>query len=106
MGRNAGPSVISTGFPRPDPGNGFRAAERRDRRLPEPRRDDSGVSMKKAALNTAGTIFALVSIAHWVRYFRDDELVIGGYTVPVGLSLLAGAIILALSVWMFVAARD
>ncbi len=62
--------------------------------------------MKKVALKSAGTIFGLVSIAHWVRYFRDYELVIGGYTVPVGLSLLAGAIIFALAVWMFVAARD
>ena len=62
--------------------------------------------MKTAALKTAGTIFGLVSILHWVRYFRDDEVIISGCTVPVYLSLIFGIIILILSIWMFVVAKD
>ena len=62
--------------------------------------------MKKAALITAGGVFALVSAAHWVRYFRAEEIIVGGFAVPVGWSLVLGPIALALAVWMFLAARD
>lgn len=62
--------------------------------------------MKKVALNAAGTIFAIVSITHWVRYFREDEVIVSGYTVPLDLSLVLGALTLILAIWMFVAARD
>ena len=62
--------------------------------------------VKNVALKTAGTIFGLVSVAHWVRYFREAEAIVGGYTVPVSLSLALGIIVLMLSIWMFAAARD
>ncbi len=62
--------------------------------------------MKKAALLTAGGVFALVSAAHWVRYLRADEVIVAGYTVPVGWALVLGLMALALAVWMFLAARD
>ncbi len=62
--------------------------------------------MKNAALVTAGGVFALVSAAHWVRYFRADEVIVAGFAVPVGGSLLLGLIALALAVWMFLAVRD
>ncbi len=62
--------------------------------------------MKIVALKTAGTIFGVVSIFHWLRYFREDEVIVGGYTVPVYLSLVLGITILILSIWMFAAARD
>ncbi len=53
--------------------------------------------MKNAALYTAGTIFGLVSLAHLVRYFRADEVLIGGYSIPVLWSLILGVIILGLA---------
>ena len=62
--------------------------------------------MKTAALITAGCVFTLVSAAHWVRYLRTDELIVAGYTVPVGWSLVAALVILALAVWMLLAARS
>lgn len=61
--------------------------------------------MKKAPLITAGCIFTVVSVAHWVRYFQADEAIIAGYVVPVWWSLILGVGILALAVWMFLAAR-
>ena len=61
--------------------------------------------MKKPALITAGAVFTVVSAAHWVRYLRADEAIIAGYTVPVWWSLILGGVLLALAVWMFLAAR-
>ena len=61
--------------------------------------------MKKAPLITAGYVFTVVSAAHWVRYFQADEAIIAGYVVPVWWSLILGVGILALAVWMFLAAR-
>ena len=62
--------------------------------------------MKNIALKTAGIIFGIVSITHWARYFREVEIIVNGYTVHVFFSLIVGGVILALSVWMFVASRD
>ena len=62
--------------------------------------------MKKAALVTAGVIFFLVSVAHWVRFSRGDEVVVAGFVVPLGWSAAAGLVFLALALWMIVAARD
>ena len=61
--------------------------------------------MKNAALYTAAAVFALVSLAHWVRFFRADEVLIGGFSVPQSWSLVAGLVILALATWMLTAAR-
>ena len=61
--------------------------------------------MKNAALYTAASVFALVSLAHWVRFFRADEVLIGAFSVPVSWSLALGLVILALAAWMFTAAR-
>ena len=53
-----------------------------------------------------GTELAAVpAAAHWVRYFQADEAIIAGYVVPVWWSLILGVGILALAVWMFLAAR-
>jgi hypothetical protein len=62
--------------------------------------------MKNPALYTAGAIFGLVSLAHFVRYFRADEVLIGGYSIPVMWSLILGVVILALAGWMIAAARQ
>lgn len=62
--------------------------------------------MKNLALHIAGTLFALVSIAHWTRFFLDIGVVVGDYAVPVFLSLPIGIVTALLAAWMFVAARD
>ena len=62
--------------------------------------------MKNAALYIAGTIFGMVSLAHLVRYFRADEVLIGGYSIPVPWSLILGLVILGLAGWMVAAARQ
>ncbi len=62
--------------------------------------------MKKPALITSGCIFVLFSVAHWVRLFRGDEVIVAGYTVPVSWSAIAGGVSLVLAAWMFLAARD
>jgi hypothetical protein len=62
--------------------------------------------MKNAALYTAGTIFGMVSLVHLVRYFRADEILIGGYSIPVPWSLILGLVILGLAGWMVAAARQ
>lgn len=61
--------------------------------------------MKNAALFTSGVIFALVSLAHWVRFFQAAPVLIGDFRVPVVWSLAGGLITLALAVWMVIAAR-
>ena len=66
---------------------------------------DRGSAMKNAALYTAGTVFAVVSAAHGLRFLRGDEVIAGGITIPLGLSLAAGLVLFALAVWMFIAAR-
>ncbi|MCH8236580.1 MAG: hypothetical protein IIC06_00245 [Proteobacteria bacterium] len=62
-------------------------------------------ALKNAALYTAAAVFALVSLAHWVRFFRADEVLIGGFSVPRSWSLAAGLMIPALAGWMLAAAR-
>ena len=61
--------------------------------------------MKNAALFTSGVIFALVSLAHWVRFFQATPILIGDFPVPVVWSLAGGLITLALAVWMGIARR-
>ena len=53
---------------------------------------------RKTALITAGCVFTIVSAAHWVRYFRADEVIVSGSVVPVWWSLILGVVILALAV--------
>ncbi len=47
--------------------------------------------MPKAALYTAGTVFAVVSALHWVRYFLSSEITIAGTAFPVSGSLIGYA---------------
>ena len=61
--------------------------------------------MENAALFTSGAIFALVSLAHGVRFFQAAPVLIGDFRVPVVLSLAGGVITLALPVWMVIATR-
>ena len=61
--------------------------------------------MKQPALYAAAVIFAVVSLAHWVRYFLGGEITVGGSVVPLSLSLWAGVAAAGLAAWMTAAAR-
>lgn len=61
--------------------------------------------MKQPALYAAAAVFAVVSLAHWVRYFMGWEITVGAAVVPLSLSLWAGIIAAGLAAWMTAAAR-
>jgi hypothetical protein len=61
--------------------------------------------MPKAALYTAGTVFAVVSALHWVRYFLETEIIIGGTVFPISGSLILGIVAAGLAAWMIYASR-
>ena len=61
--------------------------------------------MKQPALYTSAAVFAVVSLAHWVRYFMGWEITVGGTAVPLSLSLWAGVAAAGLAAWMTAAAR-
>lgn len=61
--------------------------------------------MKNPALYASAAVFTLVSLAHFVRFFRADEILISGYPIPVFWSLIAAIIILAMAVWMVAAVK-
>ena len=62
--------------------------------------------MPKPALYTAAVIFAIVGIAHFVRYFLGTEIVVGATAIPLSVSLIAGIVLAILTVWMVLAARS
>ncbi len=62
--------------------------------------------MQKPALYTASLIFAIVAIAHFVRYFLRLELVVGSVAIPLSVSIIAGIVAVVLAVWMVRAARS
>ncbi|MEE9140533.1 MAG: hypothetical protein V3U18_07125 [Alphaproteobacteria bacterium] len=61
--------------------------------------------MQKPALYTAAAIFALVALAHLIRFIADADIVIAGTAVAVWISLPVGVAAAALAVWMAIAAR-
>ncbi len=61
--------------------------------------------MPKAALTTAGVIFALVSALHWLRYALGSEVTIAGTAVPLSASLIGGIVAAVLAAWMILAGR-
>ncbi len=62
--------------------------------------------MQKSALYTASAIFAIVAIAHFVRYFLGAKIVVGSVAMPLSVSLFAGIVLAVLTVWMILAARS
>ncbi len=60
---------------------------------------------EKMALKTAGTLFLLIAMVHLLRVILSWDVIIGGFIVPLWFSVVAALITLALSVWMFKAAR-
>ena len=61
--------------------------------------------MQIPALYTAAVIFAIVGIAHWVRYFLGTEFILGATAIPLSVSLIAGIVLALLTGWMVLAAR-
>ena len=54
--------------------------------------------MKNTVLTLSATIFALVSVAHFARFFLKADLSIFGYQLPLLASLLAGILTAVLAV--------
>ena len=54
--------------------------------------------MKNTVLTLSATIFALVSVAHFVRFFLRADLSIFGYQLPLVTSLLAGTLTAVLAI--------
>ncbi len=61
--------------------------------------------MHKPALFTAGGVFAMVALAHVIRFFLAAEIIVGGGVIPVFVSLPAAIVSGLLAAWMIVAAR-
>lgn len=61
--------------------------------------------MKEIALRLAGIIFLVVSGLHFYRYFKHIQVTFAHYSIPVSWSLYAGVIVLAIAIFMFIAAR-
>jgi hypothetical protein len=61
--------------------------------------------MQKAALYTSGVIFAAGAVGHAVRLIKGFEIVIGGFVVPVWVSIPGVIAAALLALWMVVAAR-
>ncbi len=61
--------------------------------------------MQKAALYTAGVVFAAVAVAHGVRLTKSLEIVVGGVIVPEWVSFLGALIAVLLACWMVFEAR-
>ncbi len=61
--------------------------------------------MPKAALYTAGAVFAVVSALHGVRYAFGSEITIAGSAFPLSGSLIAGIVAAVLAAWMIFAGR-
>ena len=61
--------------------------------------------MQKAALYTAGVIFAAGAVGHVVRLTKGIEIAINGAVLPLWVSFPGVLIAALLAVWMVVAAR-
>ena len=61
--------------------------------------------MQKTALVTAGTIFALLAILHFIRWLYAVEVLVDGEILPVVISLFSCIFLALLAAWMFIAAR-
>ena len=61
--------------------------------------------MKSIALFISGAIFLIVSAAHFYRYYKAIEILVGGFVIPVQWSLIGGIVTLVLALWMLNVAR-
>ena len=61
--------------------------------------------MKDKALKTAGGIFLAIALLHLSRVIFRFSVQLEGNEIPVWLNVVAFAVMLALSIWMFRAAK-
>ena len=61
--------------------------------------------MQKTALVTAGIIFTLLAISHFIRWLYAVEVLVDGKTLPVVASIFACVFLALLAIWMFIAAK-
>ncbi len=61
---------------------------------------------KDTALVVSGFIFAIVALAHVVRFFLKTEIIISGHVLSMEASLIAFVIAGLLSIWMFMASKS
>jgi len=61
--------------------------------------------MQKIALITAGTIFTLLSISHFIRWLFSVEILVDGEVLPVIASIFSAIFLAFLAIWMFIAAK-
>lgn len=61
--------------------------------------------MIRAALYTAGAIFAINAIIQLVRLITGFDWIAAGVAVPVWVHIPGGLIAIGLATWMFVAAK-
>ena len=62
-------------------------------------------SMLKTALATAGIIFTLLAISHFIRWLYAVEVLVDGKTLPVVAYIFACVFLALLAIWMFIAAK-
>ena len=61
--------------------------------------------MQKTALVTAGIIFTLLAISHFIRWLYAVEVLVDGKTLPVVAYIFACVFLALLAIWMFIAAK-
>jgi hypothetical protein len=61
--------------------------------------------MKNIALKVSGVVFLVVAILHLLRAIFNVEVIVGSFVAPIWLSIIGFIFALALSLWMFKAAR-
>ena len=61
--------------------------------------------MLKTALVTAGIIFTLLAISHFIRWLYAVEVLVDGKTLPVVAYIFACVFLALLAIWMFIAAK-
>ena len=61
--------------------------------------------MKDRALRVAGIVFLVLGLLQFSRVLLRVPVIAAGHEIPLALSVVAAAVMLGLSVWMFRAAR-
>ena len=56
--------------------------------------------MNETKLKVSGVIFLVIGVLHLVRFFAHWQIVVAGNQVPLGISVPAGLIFLALGTWL------
>lgn len=56
-----------------------------------------------AALTVAGIIFGIIALMHLLRLIYKTEVMIGGKSIPMWVSIIGIILPLLLSIWMFTA---